>query len=320
MIALIDIKMSEKNTVISFYKFVNWGGVSKRKKSLQRFCIKRNILGTIILANEGINGTISGKDQHINEVVEFLKTDPHLVDLEPKYSYASSKTFARMKVKIKKEIVTMGVSNINPYESTGEHIKNEKWNEMIDDPDTLVIDTRNQYEYSIGSFKNAINPETNSFREFPKWIKDNLEKLMIDKKRVAMFCTGGVRCEKASSLLIKNGCADVYQLDGGIIKYLEDMNEAESLWDGECFVFDDRVSIKHGLLEGDFSLCHACRMPIDEEDIVSDQYVEGISCPNCHGTHSEDRKMRFAERQKQIKLAKERGEEHIGKTYKTNAI
>lgn len=307
--------MSEKNTVISFYKFVNWGGISKRKKELESFCKERDILGTIILANEGINGTISGNDENIKEVVEFLKSDPDLEDLNPKYSYASGETFGRMKVKIKKEIVTMGVNGINPSEITGEHIKDEKWNELINDPDTLVIDTRNQYEYSIGTFKNAINPKTDSFREFPKWIDENLEELMTDKKRVAMFCTGGIRCEKASSLMIEKGCKDVYQLDGGIIKYLEEINESESLWDGECFVFDDRVSIKHGLVEGDFSLCHACRMPISEEDIASDEYIEGISCPNCFGTHSEEKKKRFAERQKQIKLAKQRGEKHIGKTY-----
>ena len=235
--------------------------------------------------------------------------------MNPKYSYASGETFGRMKVKIKKEIVTMGINGIEPSEVTGEHIKDEKWNEMIKDPDTLVIDTRNQYEYSIGTFKNAINPKTDSFREFPKWIDDNLEELMINKKRVAMFCTGGIRCEKASSLMIKRGCKDVYQLDGGVIKYLEEVNESESLWNGECFVFDDRVSIKHGLVEGDFSLCHACRMPVGEEDIASDEYIEGISCPNCFGTHSEEKKKRFAERQKQIKLAKQRGEKHIGKIY-----
>ena len=307
--------MSQKNTIISFYKFVNWGGISKRKKKLENFFRKREILGTVILANEGINGTISGKEEKIKEVVEFLKSDPDLEDLSPKYSYASGETFGRMKVKIKKEIVTMGVNGISPSEITGKLIKDEKWNELINDPDTLVIDTRNQYEYSIGTFKNAINPKTDSFREFPKWIDDNLEGLMSDKKRVAMFCTGGIRCEKASTLMIKNGYEDVYQLDGGVIKYLEEMNESESLWDGECFVFDDRVSIKHGLVEGDFSLCHACRMPISEEDIESAEYTEGISCPNCFGTHSEEKKKRFEERQKQIKLAKERGEKHIGKIY-----
>ena len=307
--------MSQKNTVISFYKFVNWGGISKRKKKLENFFRKREILGTVILANEGINGTISGKDENIKEVVEFLKSDPHLEDLEPKYSYASRETFGKMKVKIKKEIVTMGINDINPSEITGKHINNKEWNELINDPNTLIIDTRNQYEYSIGTFKNAINPKTNSFRQFPKWIEDNLEGLMIDKKRVAMFCTGGIRCEKASTLMINNGCEEVYQLDGGVIKYLEEMNESESLWDGECFVFDDRVSIKHGLVEGDFSLCHACRMPISEEDIESAEYIEGISCPNCFGTHSEEKKKRFEERQKQIKLAKERGEKHIGKIY-----
>ena len=307
--------MTEKHTVVSFYKFINWGGISKRKKRLESFCKEREILGTIILANEGINGTISGKKENISEVVEFLKTDPHLKDLEPKYSYALGETFGRMKVKIKKEIVTMGLRDINPSQITGRHIKNEEWNELINDPHTLVIDTRNQYEYSIGTFKNAINPMTDSFREFPKWIEENLEELMTNKKRVAMFCTGGIRCEKASSLMIKNGCEDVYQLDGGVIKYLEEISESESLWDGQCFVFDDRVSIKHGLLEGDFSLCHACRMPISEDDIESDEYVEGISCPNCFGTHSEEKKKRFAERQKQINLAKERGDKHIGKIY-----
>ena len=307
--------MDKQKTVVSFYKFVDWGGISKRKKKIESICKDRRILGTIILANEGINGTISGSRENINKVIEFLKSDPKLSNMEAKYSHTSGKTFARMKVKIKKEIVSMGVNDINPSNITGEHIGSDRWNEIINDPETLLIDTRNQYENSIGSFNNAINPETNSFREFPKWAEEKLEGLMLGKNKIAMFCTGGIRCEKASSLLKKNGYKDVYQLSGGVIKYLEEINEEDSLWKGECFVFDDRVSIKHGLLEGDFSLCHACRMPISENDLQSEKYTEGISCPNCYGTHSEERKKRFAERQKQIKLSKERNEPHIGKSF-----
>ena len=211
----------------------------------------------------------------------------------------------------------MGMENIKPTNLKGKSVKTGDWNELISDPKTLVIDTRNQYECAIGTFKGSLDPKTKSFREFPKWSKNNLKALMKKegKTKVAMFCTGGIRCEKASSYLLGEGIEQVYQLEGGILKYLENISSDESLWEGECFVFDERVSIQHGLVEGNYSMCHACRMPIDDDDMKSKKYSEGISCPHCYATHSEERKERFAERQKQIKLAKIRNEKHLGKTY-----
>jgi UPF0176 protein len=222
-----------------------------------------------------------------------------------------------MKVRLKKEIVSMGMENIRPANLKGRTVKAGDWNALISNPKTLVIDTRNQYECAIGTFKGSLDPKTKSFREFPKWSKNNLKALMKKegKTKVAMFCTGGIRCEKASSYLLGEGIEEVYQLEGGILKYLENISSEESLWEGECFVFDERVSIQHGLVEGNYSMCHACRMPIDDDDMKSKKYSEGISCPHCYATHSEERKERFAERQRQIKLAKTRNEKHLGKTY-----
>lgn len=211
----------------------------------------------------------------------------------------------------------MGMESISPANLKGKTVQANDWNKVISNPETLVIDTRNKYECAIGTFKGSLDPKTKSFREFPEWSKNNLEAIMKKegKTKVAMFCTGGIRCEKASSFLLKEGIEEVYQLEGGILKYLENISPDQSLWEGECFVFDERVSIQHGLVEGNFSMCHACRMPIDDDDLKSKKYVEGISCPHCYGTHSRERKERFAERQKQIKLAKERNEKHLGKTY-----
>ena len=309
--------MEENKLIAAFYKFVDWNNLKKKKSDIEKLCLKNNIVGTILLANEGINGTIAGSEESVLAVIQGLKDDPLLLDIEPKFSKAEGEIFKRMKVRFKKEIVSMGMENIKPANLKGKTVKASDWNALITNPKTLVIDTRNQYECAIGTFKGSLDPKTKSFREFPKWSKNNLKALMKKegKTKVAMFCTGGIRCEKASSYLLDEGIKQVYQLEGGILKYLENISSDESLWEGECFVFDERVSIQHGLVEGNYSMCHACRMPIDDDDMKSKKYSEGISCPHCYATHSEERKERFAERQKQIKLAKIRNEKHLGKTY-----
>ena len=309
--------MEENKLIAAFYKFVDWNNLKKKKSDIEKLCLKNNIVGTILLANEGINGTIAGSEESVLAVIQGLKDDPLLLDIEPKFSKAEGEIFKRMKVRFKKEIVSMGMENIKPANLKGKTVKASDWNALISNPKTLVIDTRNQYECAIGTFKGSLDPKTKSFREFPKWSKNNLKALMKKegKTKVAMFCTGGIRCEKASSYLLDEGIKQVYQLEGGILKYLENISSDESLWEGECFVFDERVSIQHGLVEGNYSMCHACRMPIDDDDMKSKKYSEGISCPHCYATHSEERKERFAERQKQIKLAKIRNEKHLGKTY-----
>ena len=309
--------MEENKLIAAFYKFVDWNNLKKKKSDIEKLCLKNNIVGTILLANEGINGTIAGSEESVLAVIQGLKDDPLLLDIEPKFSKAEGEIFKRMKVRFKKEIVSMGMENIRPANLKGKTVKASDWNALISNPKTLVIDTRNQYECAIGTFKGSLDPKTKSFRDFPEWSKNNLKALMKKegKTKVAMFCTGGIRCEKASSYLLDEGIEQVYQLEGGILKYLENISSDESLWEGECFVFDERVSIQHGLVEGNYSMCHACRMPIDDDDMKSKKYSEGISCPHCYATHSEERKERFAERQKQIKLAKIRNEKHLGKTY-----
>ena len=300
--------INKKETVVAaFYKFVDWDDFKGLKPSLAKVCSKAGTVGTILLAPEGINGTISGTAQSIQTVLEFLWDDQRLVDLTPKYSTATGKTFKRMKIKIKKEIVSMGKAEIKPAKATGTYIPPASWNKVISDPETVVVDARNYYEHSVGTFTNSIQPNTKSFREFPEWVDLELKPMMNKRKnKIAMFCTGGIRCEKASSYLLQEGFEEVLQLQGGIQKYLQEVKPEESLWQGECFVFDDRVSLQHGLIEGDFDMCHACRMPIDENDKASEHYIEGVSCPHCYNLHSEERKERFVERQKQIELAKQR--------------
>ena len=298
--------------VAAFYKFVDWDDFKSLKPLLDKVCNKAGTVGTILLAPEGINGTISGTAQGVQTVLEFLSCDQRLVGLTPKYSTATGKTFKRMKIKIKKEIVSMGKAEVKPAKVTGGYISPEAWNDVIADPDTVVLDAINYYEHSVGTFTNSIQPNTKSFREFPEWVDQELKPMMNEKtKKIAMFCTGGIRCEKASSYLLKEGFEEVLQLQGGIQKYLQEVKPEESLWQGECFVFDDRVSLQHGLIEGDFDMCHACRMPIDENDKVSEHFIEGVSCPNCYNLHSEERKERFVERQKQIELAKQREKEDL---------
>ena len=301
-----------ETVVATFYKFVDWDNLKDLKPALEKVCSKAGTVGTILLAPEGINGTISGLTQSVQTVLEFLWEDQRLVGLTPKYSTATGKTFKRMKVKIKKEIVSMGKTEVKPAKITGKHITPELWNDVISDPNTVVVDARNYYEHSVGTFANSVQPNTKSFREFPEWVDQELKPMMNKKtKKIAMFCTGGIRCEKASSYLLKEGFEEVLQLQGGIQKYLQEVKPEESLWQGECFVFDDRVSLQHGLIEGDFDMCHACRMPIDENDKANQHYIEGVSCPHCHNLHSEERKERFVERQKQIKLAKQREKDKL---------
>ena len=301
-----------ETVVAAFYKFVDWDNLKDLKPALEKVCSKAGTVGTILLAPEGINGTISGLTQSVQTVLEFLWEDQRLVGLTPKYSTATGKTFKRMKVKIKKEIVSMGKTEVKPAKITGKHITPELWNDVISDANTVVVDARNYYEHSVGTFANSVQPNTKSFREFPEWVDQELKPMMNKKtKKIAMFCTGGIRCEKASSYLLKEGFEEVLQLQGGIQKYLQEVKPEESLWQGECFVFDDRVSLQHGLIEGDFDMCHACRMPIDENDKANQHYIEGVSCPHCHNLHSEERKERFVERQKQIKLAKQREKDNL---------
>jgi UPF0176 protein len=268
------------------------------------------IRGTLLLASEGINGTVAGTHAAIDALLDHLKNDPRLAELDYKRSYADSNPFYRTKVRLKKEIVTLGVHGIDPRHSVGTYVEPKDWNDLISDPETLLIDTRNDYEVGIGTFRNAINPKTESFREFPGYVEKNLDP--SKQKKVAMFCTGGIRCEKSTAYLKELGFEKVYHLKGGILKYLEEVPENESMWQGECFVFDNRVSVGHNLESGLYDQCHACRMPVTEAEKQSPLYVKGVSCPHCHDRYSKERQLRFMERERQVRLAKERGEEHIG--------
>ncbi len=296
--------------VAALYRFVRLEDYRNLRAPLLEFCDARGIRGTLLLAEEGINGTIAGTPRAISEVLAYLRSDDRLADLECKFSYNTDRPFLRMKVKLKKEIVTMGRPGIDPNQSVGRYASPEQWNALVDDPDCLVIDTRNDYEVEIGTFQGAINPNTTSFREFPEWVEENLDP--SKHKKVAMFCTGGIRCEKSTSLLVSMGFEDVWHLQGGILNYLEKTPVEQTRWNGECFVFDSRVSVDHHLEKGRYDQCYACRFPIDDAQKASDLYVPGVSCPRCHDAHSEQQKRRFTERQKQISLARARGETHIG--------
>lgn len=283
--------------VATFYKFVPLSDFAVRKQPLLEFCQRQGIKGTILLAPEGINGTIVGTRQEIAAVLAFLRSEPLLADLEHKETFTRSSPFRRMKVKLKKEIVTLGLPEVDPNQQVGNYVEPQKWNELITDSEVIVIDTRNQYEVDIGTFKGAIAPKTRSFREFPDYVVNHLNPQQ--HKKVAMFCTGGIRCEKASSFLLSQGFQEVYHLKGGILKYLEEVPHEESLWQGECFVFDERVAVKHGLAEGSHTMCRSCGHPLSEEDKASPQYEEGISCPHCYEQLTPEKKARQQERQRQ---------------------
>ena len=297
-------------TVCALYQFVRLDDFEEFRNLLRELMVELEIKGTILLALEGINGTISGKQTSINKFLEFLEKNGRFDQLEIKFSHSESTPFKRLKVKLKKEIVTLGVSGIDPKESVGTYVSPQDWNELISDPDVILIDTRNDYEYEIGTFKGAVNPNTETFREFPEYTKNNLEQ--YKGKKVAMFCTGGIRCEKSTAYLKTQGFDTVYHLQGGILKYLEDIPEQGSMWEGECFVFDERVAVKHNLEQGQYDQCHACRYPITSQDKEHEHYEKGVSCPRCHRSKSEEQVGRYREREKQVQLAKARGEDHIG--------
>ena len=297
-------------TICALYKFTRLDDFEEIQGPLKIFLESLNIRGTLLLAKEGVNGTIAGDNDSIMKSLDYLQKDERLVGLEYKFSYSEKPPFKRLKVKLKKEIVTLGVSDIDPIFSSGTYVKPADWNELINDPDVVLIDTRNNYEFEIGSFKGSINPNTETFREFPAYTKNNLEKYR--DKKIAMFCTGGIRCEKSTAYLKSKGFENVFHLQGGILKYLEEIKEDESLWEGECFVFDDRVAVKHNLELGKYDQCHACRFPITDEDKEHPHYEKGASCPRCYGTKNSSQVSRYREREKQVQLAKSRGESHIG--------
>jgi UPF0176 protein len=296
--------------VAALYKFVTLEDFHELREPLLDACIASGARGTILLAHEGINGTIAGTREAIDQVLAYLRSDPRLADLEHKESFDDHLPFYRMKVKLKREIVTMGIEGIDPNSRVGTYVAPGDWNDLVNDPEVLLIDTRNDYEYGIGTFRGAIDPHTQSFRDFPAYVRSHLDP--EKHKKVAMFCTGGIRCEKASAFMLEEGFAEVYHLQGGILKYLEEVPPQDSTWEGECFVFDNRVAVDHKLQKGQYDQCYGCRHPITEQDKLSDKYQKGICCPLCYDRLTDDQRARFSERQKQIELAALRGEGHIG--------
>lgn len=296
--------------IAALYKFVSLPDYEDLREPLLDFCKSKDIKGTLLLAKEGINGTVSGSREAIDALLQYFKNDERLSSIEHKESFDEEQPFYRMKVKLKKEIVTMGVEDIDPNHIVGTYVEPQDWNDLISDPDVILVDTRNYYEYGIGTFSGAVNPETTTFREFPDYVAKNLDK--TKHKKVAMFCTGGIRCEKSTAFMKQQGFEEVYHLKGGILKYLEEVPKEKSMWEGECFVFDNRVAVNHDLEKGSYDQCHGCRHPITEEDKASEKYMQGVACPRCYDEQSEDQRARFSERQKQVQLAKERNEMHLG--------
>jgi len=301
-----------ENIVVSaLYQFVRLEHPESLRQPLVDFLNEQDIRGTLILANEGINGTVSGTRDAINALYAWFKNHPPLDQVSSKESFFNEQPFYRTKVKLKKEIVTLGVEGIDPLKVVGTYVKPKDWNSLIADPEVLLVDTRNDYEVDIGTFKGAVNPSTESFREFPAFVKEQLDPQK--HKKVAMFCTGGIRCEKSTAYLKEQGFDEVYHLEGGILKYLEEVPADDSMWDGQCFVFDNRVSVGHGLEPGNYQLCHACRKPLSATDREHEHFEEGLSCHHCFGQVTEQQRQRFEERQRQLEIARSRGEHHIGK-------
>ena len=297
-------------TIATFYKFAEFPEYKEWKIKLGKWGKELKILGTMILAPEGINATISGPREGIEKFLENIRTDTRFADLNPRTAESTRSTFYRLRIITRPEIVTLGDASINPNKAVGKYVNPEEWNALIRDPDVRVIDTRNEYEVKVGTFKGAENPHTDTFREWPEYVE---KELGSDKKqKIAMFCTGGIRCEKASSHLLENGFEEVYHLKGGILNYLETVPPEESDWDGECFIFDNRVSVTHGLKDGETKLCYGCRWPLSDEDLESEKYEYGISCPRCFDSLNDAKRKSLQERHKQLKLAEERNVPHIG--------
>ncbi|PLW83119.1 hypothetical protein CWI75_06785 [Kineobactrum sediminis] len=299
-----------QSVVAALYRFVTLENYRELREPLLDACLAAGVKGTLLLAAEGINGTIAGSREGVDAVLAWLRSDARLAALEHKESLDEGLPFYRMKVKLKREIVTMGVEGVDPNRVVGTYVSPRDWNALVNDPDVVLIDTRNDYECGIGTFRGARDPETTSFRQFPGYVREHLDPAR--HKKIAMFCTGGIRCEKASAFMLNEGFAEVYHLQGGILKYLEEVPEAESTWEGECFVFDNRVAVNHRLEKGSYDQCHGCRHPITEDDKASEKYERGVCCPLCYDRLTTDQKSRFAERQKQIELAASRGEQHVG--------
>ena len=296
--------------VAALYKFTRFADFEQYREPILNTMLDNDVKGTLLIAAEGINGTISGTRQSIDTVLDYLRSIEAIGSFTFKESYTDAQPFYRTKVKLKKEIVTMGVENIDPLQSVGRYVKPSEWNALISDPEVMLIDTRNDYEVKIGTFQNAVNPNTETFREFPEYVAKEMDP--AKHKKVAMFCTGGIRCEKSTAYLREQGFEEVYHLEGGILKYLEEVPASDSMWEGDCFVFDNRVSVNHNLEKGSYEQCFACRMPITQDDMQSSAYIKGESCPHCIEKATDEQKARFREREHQMQLAKKRGEAHIG--------
>ncbi len=300
--------------VTAFYKFVRFDDPAALQDALYDELSALGVKGTVLLASEGLNGTIAGPSSVMDKALAALRALPGCTDLESKNSPASDMPFLRLKVRLKNEIVTMGVPGTDPTCLVGTYINPENWNALIIDPDTILIDTRNDYEVDIGTFKGAVDPDIETFRQFPEWFENFRADLEQQGRtpKIAMFCTGGIRCEKSTSWAKSIGVEDVFHLKGGILKYLENVPQEDSLWQGECFVFDDRVSVGHGLKQGDYQLCHGCRYPISAQDRQSPKFEDSVSCPHCFDSLSDKKRAALRERQKQVRLARLRGEAHLG--------
>tara|TARA_B100000700_G_scaffold290661_1_gene348927 strand:+ start:548 stop:1501 length:954 start_codon:yes stop_codon:yes gene_type:complete len=312
----IKPKNNEEFKFAALYCFNIINNPEKKKQSLLRVCKDNKIQGTILLAKEGINGTISGSHESIDKTIQYLRNWQEIDNIEVKYSYSSQNGFYRMKVKVKQEIVTMGKPSINPSNARGTYVEPKNWNKLISDENVVVIDTRNTYETGVGKFTGSIDPKTKNFREFPLWADQFAINKLNKNKKIAMYCTGGIRCEKASSYLKEKGFKNVFHLKGGILKYLETVPINKSRWEGECFVFDQRVTVNHNLEKGDFSQCYGCKMPLSKKEVENKKYIKGVTCKYCFDNLSNDQKKRFSQRQKQIELSLSRGEAHIGQTKK----
>ncbi|MDO9610212.1 MAG: rhodanese-related sulfurtransferase [Brevundimonas sp.] len=301
--------------VAALYRFAGIDDVEAVRARLQAVCEDSAVKGTLLVATEGLNGTIAGPESGIEAVLADICAIPGFPDLEVKYAWTGDMPFLRMKVRIKREIVTMGQPDLDPARQAGVYVAPADWNALIADPTTLVIDTRNDYEGEIGAFERAVQPNTRSFRDFPHWFRTEGRALLDQMKpqRVAMYCTGGIRCEKSTAFLKAEGVENVHHLEGGILRYLEEVEPTDSLWRGDCFVFDERVSVGHGLVQGDHTLCRGCRMPLDAEGRASPHFIEGVCCERCRDTRDDAQRLRYAERQRQIEIARVRGIDHLGR-------